>query len=406
MRRLIRSLSLGWLPRPAYHGDLATLPPYSLGTRHLPRRRTRLRRLAMFLLVFAPSLLATIYYGLIATDRYVSQAVYVVRSGNDATSATGLSSLLTMLGVGRSESDGHEVEAYLTSREAVQSLAAGLPLASIFEVTSADRLSRFPNLLFSDTREGLYQYLQNRITVRMDDVSAVQTLRVEAFRPEDAHRIASDLLDLAERKVNRLNERSERDAIGHAEQDLDVAQRRLVDAQVALTAFRDRELMINAGQSATALVELIAKLETQLADTRVEITQILSVSSNSPQLPPLRARAQALMDQIAHEKSQVAPGEGDLAAKLAEYERLELQQTFADKSAQAAMAALEVARSEARRQHVFLDRVVEPNLPDEPTEPRRLETIVTVWGLNAIACGVTWLLVTGLREHARAASPG
>jgi capsular polysaccharide transport system permease protein len=360
----------------------------------------------MFLLVFAPSLLATIYYGLIATDRYVSQAVYVVRSGNDATSATGLSSLLTMLGVGRSESDGHEVEAYLTSREAVQSLAAGLPLASIFEVTSADRLSRFPNLLFSDTREGLYQYLQNRITVRMDDVSAVQTLRVEAFRPEDAHRIASDLLDLAERKVNRLNERSERDAIGHAEQDLDVAQRRLVDAQVALTAFRDRELMINAGQSATALVELIAKLETQLADTRVEITQILSVSSNSPQLPPLRARAQALMDQIAHEKSQVAPGEGDLAAKLAEYERLELQQTFADKSAQAAMAALEVARSEARRQHVFLDRVVEPNLPDEPTEPRRLETIVTVWGLNAIACGVTWLLVTGLREHARAASPG
>jgi capsular polysaccharide transport system permease protein len=394
------------LPRAADHGDLAALPPYSMGSRHLPQRRARLRRLALLLLVFAPSLLATIYYGMIATNRYVSQAVYVVRSGNDATSATGLSSLLTMLGVGRSESDGHEVEAFLTSREAVQSLAERVPLASMFAAGFADPLSRFPNLLFSDTQEGLYRYLQNRITVRMDDIRSVQTLRVETFRPADALRIASDLLDLAERRVNKMNERSERDAIGHAEQDLAVEQQHLVDAQIALTAFRDRELMINAGQNATALVELIAKLETQLADTRVEIAQLLSVSSNSPQLAPLRARAQALMDQIGHEKAQVAPGEGDLAAKLAEYERLELQQTFADKSVQAAMAALEVARSEARRQHVFLDRVVEPNLPDEPIEPRRLETIVTVWGLNAIICGVTWLLVTGLREHARAASSG
>ena len=184
-----------------------------------------------------------------------------------------------------------------------------------------------------------------------------------------------------------------------------LAEQRLVDAQVALTEFRDRELMINAGESAAALVELIAKLSTQLADARVEIAQLMSVSASSPQLVPLRAREQALVDEINHERAQVAPGEGGLAAKLAEFERLELQQEFADRAVQAALAALEVARSEARRQHVFLDRVVVPNLPDEPTEPRRLETIVTVCGLNAIGWGVAWLLFTGLREHARATAP-
>jgi len=405
MLRLTRGLLPEWLIRPVYQGDIGTLPPYSLETRRLPRRRTRLRRLAQFLLVFAPSLLTTIYYGLIATNRYVSQAAYVVRSGNDAAAATGLNSLLTMLGVGRSESDGYEVEAFLTSREAAQGLAKHLTLASMFDASWADLLSRYPNLLFSNTQEGLYRYLQNRISVRMDDISGVQTLRVETFRPEDSVTIAMDLLELAEHRVNELNERSERDAIGHAEQDLAMAEQRLVDTQVALTAFRDRELMISATQNATTLVELIAKLETQLANTRVEIAQTLSVSTNSPQLGPLRAKAQALVDEIGREKAQVAPGQGDLAAKLAEFERLDLQKSFADKSVQAAMAALELARSEARRQHVFLDRVVEPNLPDEPTEPRRLETIMTVWGLNAIAWGVTWLLVTGLREHARASSP-
>jgi capsular polysaccharide transport system permease protein len=356
------------------------------------------------LLVFAPSVLTTIYYGLIATNRYVSQAVFVVRSGNQATNTAGLSSLLTMLGVGQSQSNGHEVEAFLTSRDAVQQLAEHLPLASIFHTSWADPLSRFPNLLFSNTQEGLYRYLQNRITVRIDEISGVQTLRVEAFRPEDAIRIASDLLDLAERQVNTLNDRSERDAVGHAEQDVTVAEQRLVDAQVALTAFRDRELMINAGQNAAALVELVAKLSTQLADTRVEIAQLMSVSGGSPQLAPLQAREQALVDEISHERAQVAPGEGGLAAKLAEFERLELQQQFANHAVQAALGALEVTRSEARRQHVFLDRVVAPNLPDEATEPRRLETILTVCGLNAIGWGVAWLLITGLREHARATS--
>jgi capsular polysaccharide transport system permease protein len=395
---------MGRFARIAHRGDTIALSPYSLGTRRSPSRRGSLYRAAVLLLVFAPSVLTTIYYGLIATDRYVSQAVFVVRSGNQAISESGMSSLLTMLGLGQSQSDGHEVEAFLTSREAVQGLVQHLPLAAMFHADRADPLSRFPNLLFSNTQEGLYRYLQTRISVRLDGLSGVQTLRVEAFRPEDAIRIASELLDLAERQVNALNERSERDAVGHAEQDVTLAEERLVDAQVALTAFRDRELMINAGQNATALVELIAKLSTELADTRVQIAQVMSVSANSPQLAPLQAREQALVDEISQERAQVGPGQGDLAAKLAEYERLELQQKFADRAVQSALAALDMARSEARRQHVFLDRVVAPNLPDEPIEPRRLETIATVFGLNAICWGVVWLLFTGLREHARATS--
>ena len=207
---------MGRFGRLPYRGDTVALPPYSLGSRRSLRRRGRWWRLALMLLVFAPSVLTTIYYGLIATNRYVSQAVFVVRSGNQATNTAGLSSLLTMLGVGQSQSNGHEVEAFLTSREAVQQLAEQLPLASLFHASWADPLSRFPNLLFSDTQEGLYRYLQTRISVRMDQMSGVQTLQIEAFRPEDAIRIASDLLDLAERQVNALNDRSERDAVGHA----------------------------------------------------------------------------------------------------------------------------------------------------------------------------------------------
>lgn len=37
---------------------------------------------------------------------------------------------------------------------------------------------------------------------------------------------------------------------------------------------------------------------------------------------------------------------------------------------------------------------------DEATEPRRWRTVLTVLGFNIIGFGITWLVATGLREHA------
>ena len=64
------------------------------------------------------------------------------------------------------------------------------------------------------------------------------------------------------------------------------------------------------------------------------------------------------------------------------------------------LVAEATARIEAHRKQMYLERVVEPGLPDEAMEPQRWRTVLTVFGFNVIGLGVLWLIGAGLREHA------
>ena len=61
---------------------------------------------------------------------------------------------------------------------------------------------------------------------------------------------------------------------------------------------------------------------------------------------------------------------------------------------------LEQARAEAVSQQYYLERVVEPNRPDDALLPNRVKSVLAV--LFACLCLylVGWMLVVGILEHA------
>ena len=98
--------------------------------------------------------------------------------------------------------------------------------------------------------------------------------------------------------------------------------------------------------------------------------------------PALKAKADALAAQIAAEEKTLAGSREAVADKVSAYERLMLLRSLADASLAAATASLDSARADARRQHVFVEEIVAPNLPDEPTEPQRLRAVGTVFAVS------------------------
>ncbi len=87
------------------------------------------RMLSVFLFVVAlsPTLLGATYYGLIATDRYVSEAQFVVRSATRSSGAGGFAAFLQMVGISKSQDDTFSVHDFIGSRDAVIQLAERLP---------------------------------------------------------------------------------------------------------------------------------------------------------------------------------------------------------------------------------------------------------------------------------------
>src|SRR5262249_29691008 len=160
------------------------------------------------LALMTPTLLAAVYYLGIATDRYASEARFVIRSASKPANALGgLSALMKFVGVSKSEDDTFAVRDFLTSRDAVKQLRDRFDLVAMYEYPGADFLARYPSLLFHRSDEEFYRYFQTMISVVTNNSTDLVTLRVQAFRAADAEHIARVMIELGEELVNRLNER-------------------------------------------------------------------------------------------------------------------------------------------------------------------------------------------------------
>lgn len=357
-----------------------------------------LRRRA-WLVLFLPTLLSAIYFFFMASDQYESEAKFVVRSAQRPDNLGGLS-FLVQLGLQRSQDDSFIVQDYMMSRDAVRELQQRLPLRAMFKTTDTlDILAGYPSLLYGPREERFYKYFQTMVSVIHTDKTGISTVRVRAFSAANAKEIADSLLQLGEELVNRLNDRLLRDAVGRAEAEVTEAQNRVIAAQATLTTFRNKELLIDPAQNAVALAELIAKLSAELGSTRAQIAEAKMNSSTGPQLPILDRKAIALDEQIALERARVARSSDGLAERIATYERLVLEREFANKLLSANETDLVKAKSEAAKQLLYLERVVEPHLADYPTQPKRTRTTLTVFVANLLLILVSWLVFTGIREH-------
>lgn len=358
-----------------------------------------LRRYARMFLLFSPSLIAFVYFGFVAADRYVSEAQFVVRTAAKPASAS-FGALLQMTGLGRAQDEIFSVLSFMKSRSAVEGLAERLPLSEIYGRPEADAVARYPSLFYGATEEELHKYLNWMITTNYISTSGITTLKVQAFRPRDAQAVAALLLDLGEQTVNRMNDRIRDDAVRVAEDEVSRNEKRMIEAQVAITKFRNAELMIDPSGSSIVVSELIARLSAELAQTQAQIREMSAGSPNNPMLSSLNRRTDALQGQIAQERRRISTDSEGLADKLAVYERLVLDREFAKQTLSAAARSLEVAQQDGRRQQLYLERIVEPAVPDYAIAPERIRMIATSIAVNVILLLVGWLIFAGIREHA------
>jgi capsular polysaccharide transport system permease protein len=239
------------------------------------------------------------------------------------------------------------------------------------------------------------------VSVQNDSSTSITTLAVRAFNPGDAYRFNERLLEVSEATVNRLNDRGRLDLLHQAEQEVDKAKASSQAAALALAAYRNRSGVVDPEKQAQIQMQMISKLQDQLIAARTELAQLERYTPENSRIPVVHTEMSAIQRQIDREMGKVAGSNRSLAATTVQFQRLSLQSEFAEKQLAAALASLEEARSEATRKQAYVERIVQPNLPDAPLEPRRLRGIFATLVLSLIAYGVLRMLAAGVREHAQ-----
>jgi capsular polysaccharide transport system permease protein len=369
------------------------------------RRALRLFRslnIWFWAIVGVPTLAAGVYYFAIASDLYLSEAQFIVRSPKQVQ-ASGIGALLQSTGMARAADDTAAVQDFVMSRDAVRKLEQHDDLRSVLSRPEGDLITRFPGILFwRKDFEALFARYGHFVSVETDTETGVTALLVKAYRPEDAHALASALLGYSEQLINDLNERARRDAISTARHEVDGAELRIAQIQTDLTAYRVKQKMLDPKSASSGVLELIGQMSSAQANARAQLGELLNNSPNSPQIPLVKTRIASLDKLIAEERSKLSGANDSVVSALTEYERLNLQRELGEKALASAFTSLEAARIEAQRQQLYLETIAQPNLADYPLYPKRILSFVTVFASCLLAYGIAWLLVANAREHTKA----
>src|SRR5499427_4668019 len=127
-----------------------------------PRQAARLRRLLglfnpwLWGIVGLPTLIAGVYYFAIASDLYLSEAKFIVRSPKQVQTSS-IGALIQSTGLARAVDDTAVVEDFIMSRDAVRRLEQQDHLRGLFGRSEGDFVTRFPGILTRSDFEALFR---------------------------------------------------------------------------------------------------------------------------------------------------------------------------------------------------------------------------------------------------------
>ncbi|WP_257538999.1 hypothetical protein [Sphingobium sp. CFD-1] len=349
-------------------------------------------------LVVAPTLLSIIYFGAIASDVYISEARFVVRSP-DKPSLTGLGVLLKNAAFSNASDEASAANDYIQSRDALQAINQKNSFLKAYSARYISVFNRFDPMGYSSSFEELYKYFKKRVKVESNGTDGITVLTVRAYNARDARRFNAQLLEMAEATVNRLNNRARSDLIQFANAEVEEAENNVQMTATQLATFRNRHGVVDPEKQASMQLQMISKLQDELIASRTQLAQLQKAAPANQAIPVLQTQIDSLSGQIAQEMGKVAGGDRSLAGKATAYQNLILRNEMAAKQLAAAMVSLDQAKTEARRKQTYVERIAQPSLPDDAEEPYRLRGILATLLLGLIFWAITKMLIASIREH-------
>jgi capsular polysaccharide transport system permease protein len=357
--------------------------------------------LSFILFVLLPVGGAAFYLWTRAADQYASTVGFSVRR-EEMNSTMDLLGGLTGLS-SSSSSDTDILYEFLQSQKLVSDMQAELDLRRLWSLPENDPVFRFHP---EGSIEDLVAYWQRMVRISYDGNSGLIEVKVLAFDPGDATRIAQTLFRESSDMINGLSAIAREDAVRYAREELEKAQIRLKAARENVRAFRMKSQLVDPSTDLQSQAGLLGSLQNQLAAAQIELNLLTdSVPKTDPRRLQAERRISVIENLIATERRKVGLGssgeaQGDnYAAIVSEYESLSMDMEFSEKAYLAALASYDASQAEARRKSRYLAAHIMPTSAEMSRYPQRW----TILGLLALFASLVWaisaLVVYSLRDR-------
>ena len=341
--------------------------------------------------------LSIFYWGIIASDRYVSEANVVLESPQITIPSMDVASLLG--GSSGENGDMLLLRDYLLSVDMLKKIDSLVGFRQHYAASEIDFISglRDANVPMED----LHEYYLKRVSVELDEYANVLRIKVEAFSPQMAHKIASLLLDEGEKYMNLLGKRLAEEQVSFLEEQVAMLNDNFNIVRNDLLDYQNKNGLISPTGTVESISAVVAALEGKLSNLQAEKTMLTSYqSSYSPAMVKIDNEIKAVRQQINKEKNRMAQQSGGaLNAVSAEYQTLELKVKFALDSYSGALAALQSTRIEAARKLKQVSVLQSPTYPEYPLKPKRLYEVIVYSIIALFVALILQMMLLIIKDH-------
>ena len=240
--------------------------------------------LSFIIFVVIPSLACSLYFGLIASDEYVSEIRFAVTTAHFDLGGKTDKLSISLAGVtGIANQDCYIVGVYIRSRAIVEDISKTIDLRQVFRRPEADIFAR---LKANASAEELADYWRSMVSAYIDWASGIVTVKVLAFRREDALLLSQAIVKASEGLANSVSARARQYTMDLAENEVGRAQTRVIKSLGDLREFREQVGFIDPSSQANDTSSILTKL---LLD-RIKLQSEYFVSSRamSPDAPTVQ----------------------------------------------------------------------------------------------------------------------
>ncbi|MEO8241607.1 MAG: sugar transporter [bacterium] len=356
--------------------------------------------MALFcLMVLIPTLSYSLYLWTRAADQYESDVGFGSRT-EDAPSTFDF--LGALGGVSQSSSKDMDIlNQFIISQELVSKIDRKLDLGKIYSKATNDPLN---TLSAGGAIEDKVAYWQRMVKVNYDSGTGLMTLRVFAFDPLDAQTIAKEVLTESTQIINDLSLTAQEDATRYSREALQATESKLSDARLAVLRFQVQNHIVDPSIAIANQNSVVGTLNQQLAAAQIDLDMLTgTVQANDPRLAQLSRRIDVIHNRIAEEQAKVGAGADTTSPGFAnlmlEFEKLQVEQDFAQKAYLSALASYDQALTDAQHKTRYLATYVAPTLAESTTAPNRPLSAFLVALIGFLLWSVVVLVYYALRDR-------
>ncbi|MEP6588754.1 MAG: chain-length determining protein [Polaromonas sp.] len=376
---------------------LAQFPARLFGWLHKEMAPALLRRRIIGAAVIF-SLLSAFYWLVVASDRYVSEAhVIIQRTDLAGGQSMDFSSLLG--GAGGSRADQLLLRDHLLSVDMLKKLDASLNLRAHYSNSARDPFSRMWSK--NTEMEWFYRHYLSRVNVEFDDYAGVLMIKAQGYDPQTAHAITSQLVEEGERFMNQMAHSLAQDQVTFLEKQVRQMNERAMQARQAVLSYQNKKGLVSPQATAENIAGIVAKLEAQRTEQQTQRSALQAyLVPDHPNIVQINQQIAAVDKQIVQEQGRLTSTTGNtLNLTVEEFQRLQMEATFAQDVYRTALVALEKGRIEATRSIKKVSVIQAPTQPEYSLEPRRYYNTLVFMLVAMLLAGVAHLLAAIVRDH-------